>query len=598
MSQQTIGLGSVADDGTGDTLRDGGDKINDNFTELYTALTAANEGSDTTCFPLFYTAATGFIGLKTNTALTYNASTGALASTSFVGAFTGNVTGNADTVTWANEASDTTCFIGFSTAASGSLAPKTNTNMTFNASTGVVTFASSVLTTTDINGGTVDGAIVGGSSAAAGTFTTLTANTSILPGTDGAVDLGSTTAAFNNLHLDTGATINVENGNWVFTHSSGIGTVSTGDLRVTTAGTNTASVVTVGGTQTLTAKTLTSPVIGTSPTAAGATWTDLGTVTTADINGGTIDGAVIGGASAAAGTFTTATATQLVVTQGTITDPALNISSTVTWNDGADTFTAWKLNVTNTASDAASLLMDLQVGGTTVANVTVAGVVRSNAGNSYTTAQFGLGNTTNWGLGYHGAETLRGHLVASGATAACFGTAGFSTAGYLAWGGFNPDIFLFRDGASTLAQRDGTTAQVSRLYRTYTDGSNYERLALQSGAGYFEIATETAGTGTDDISVRLQAAGTGTYQLRGTASQAAELRLYEDTDAGTNYSAFKVGTQAGDLTYTLPTALGAAGSALTDAGGNGTLSWAVPAGGSFDSGKTVAVATMQPMAFQ
>jgi len=45
--------------------------------------------------------------------------------------------------------------------------------------TGVVTLASSVLTTTDINGGTVDGAVIGGASAAAGTFTTLTANTNL-----------------------------------------------------------------------------------------------------------------------------------------------------------------------------------------------------------------------------------------------------------------------------------------------------------------------------------------------------------------------------------------------------------------------------------
>lgn len=43
-------------------------------------------------------------------------------------------------------------------------------------STGVVTLASSVLTTTDINGGTIDGAVIGGSSAAAGTFTTVTAS--------------------------------------------------------------------------------------------------------------------------------------------------------------------------------------------------------------------------------------------------------------------------------------------------------------------------------------------------------------------------------------------------------------------------------------
>ena len=38
MANQTIGLGSVADDGTGDTLRAAGDKINDNFLELYNSL--------------------------------------------------------------------------------------------------------------------------------------------------------------------------------------------------------------------------------------------------------------------------------------------------------------------------------------------------------------------------------------------------------------------------------------------------------------------------------------------------------------------------------------------------------------------------------
>ena len=53
--------------------------------------------------------------------------------------------------------------------------------------------------------------------------------------------------------------------------------------------------------------------IGTNPsTFAGATIADLGTVTTADINGGTIDGTIVGGASAAAGTFTNLTATGTV----------------------------------------------------------------------------------------------------------------------------------------------------------------------------------------------------------------------------------------------------------------------------------------------
>ena len=38
MAYQAINIGSVADDGTGDTLRSGGDKVNDNFVELYTLL--------------------------------------------------------------------------------------------------------------------------------------------------------------------------------------------------------------------------------------------------------------------------------------------------------------------------------------------------------------------------------------------------------------------------------------------------------------------------------------------------------------------------------------------------------------------------------
>lgn len=44
MAQQTINLGTVANDGTGDSLRVGGDKINDNFTELYAAVGSGSGG--------------------------------------------------------------------------------------------------------------------------------------------------------------------------------------------------------------------------------------------------------------------------------------------------------------------------------------------------------------------------------------------------------------------------------------------------------------------------------------------------------------------------------------------------------------------------
>ena len=58
-----------------------------------------------------------------------------------------DITGNAGTVTVADETTDTTCFIGFYTAASGSLSGKTNANLTFNSNTGVLTLVAPVLGT-------------------------------------------------------------------------------------------------------------------------------------------------------------------------------------------------------------------------------------------------------------------------------------------------------------------------------------------------------------------------------------------------------------------------------------------------------------------
>ena len=56
-------------------------------------------------------------------------------------------------------------------------------------STGVVTVASAVLTTADINGGTADSVVIGGSTAAAGTFTTATASTNTDTSNTGSVTL-------------------------------------------------------------------------------------------------------------------------------------------------------------------------------------------------------------------------------------------------------------------------------------------------------------------------------------------------------------------------------------------------------------------------
>lgn len=71
--------------------------------------------------------------------------------------------------------------------------------------------------------------------------------------------------------------------------------------------------------------------------------------------------------------------------------------------------------------------------------------------------------------------------------------------GTLAFGTAN-DAILQRDAANTLAQRNGTAAQGFRLYNTFTDASNYERVEfgagiLGIGANTFAIGNTNAGTG-------------------------------------------------------------------------------------------------------
>ena len=80
----------------------GSDSVSVNFggggTVAYTGsltaanVTVANEATDTTCFPLFVTAATGDLGPKSNTGLTFNSNTATLTATAFSGPLTGNVT--------------------------------------------------------------------------------------------------------------------------------------------------------------------------------------------------------------------------------------------------------------------------------------------------------------------------------------------------------------------------------------------------------------------------------------------------------------------------------------------------------------------------
>ena len=170
--------------------------------------------------------------------------------------------------------------------------------------TGTVNFSSATVsnlgavTTADINGGTIDGVTIGGSSAGAGTFSSLTATTADINGgtVDNAVVGGSTPAA---------------------------GTFTS--LVATTADINGGTVdnATIGGT-----------------TPAAGTFSSL-TATTANIDGGSIDGTVIGGSTPAAisgttGTFSGAVSGTTGTFSGAVTGSNLNIANWDTaygWGD-------------------------------------------------------------------------------------------------------------------------------------------------------------------------------------------------------------------------------------------------------------------------
>jgi hypothetical protein len=68
------------------------------------------------------------------------------------------------------------------------------------------------------------------------------------------------------------------------------------------------------------------------------------------------------------------------------------------------------------------------------------------------------------------------------------------------------DLRLFRDAANTLALRNGTNAQVARIYGSFTSASVYKRLTLSSTT---TVATVAAETDTGDMDLALTPAGAG-----------------------------------------------------------------------------------------
>ncbi len=168
-----------------------------NATLASTSTITANNSTDETVYPVFVDGATGAQGLESDTGLTYNPSSGALTSTSFVGALTGNVTGNASgssgsctgnsatatlatTVTLsANNTANETVYPTFADGATGTQDLETDTGLTYNPSTGMLTSTGFTGTLTGNVTGNVTGNTSGSSGSCTGNSATATEATNI-----------------------------------------------------------------------------------------------------------------------------------------------------------------------------------------------------------------------------------------------------------------------------------------------------------------------------------------------------------------------------------------------------------------------------------
>lgn len=178
---------------------------------------------------------------------------------------------------------------------------------------------------------------------------------------------------------------------------------------------------------------------------------------------------------------------------GANTTPIFNLAGT--WNTSGNA-RGILLNITNTASGTASLFADFQIGGTSEL------VFARNGFNVGIPSIHKPGGTmcigaTNQDLIFGGSQNGIAHAIINNAILR------LRSDSVLGWSSnpadafnYGADLVLARDAANTFAQRNGTNAQTSRLYGTFTDSSNNRRLEITSTtAGIFTLTATGIGTG-------------------------------------------------------------------------------------------------------
>lgn len=151
----------------------------------------------------------------------------------------------------------------------------------------------------------------------------------------------------------------------------------------------------------------------------------------------------------------------------------------------------------------------------------------------------------------------------------------------------------------TALQLSGNLTMASATSVVDANGNELIKFPSTVASAVNEVTVSNAATGNNptisatgsdtNISLSFAAKGTGAYNFTGTTDTAAEVRLFEDADNGSNYVSFKAPTTiASNVAWTLPSADGTSGQFLST-NGSGTLSWSSSSGG-ISTGKSIAMA--------
>jgi hypothetical protein len=128
---------------------------------------------------------------------------------------------------------------------------------------------------------------------------------------------------------------------------------------------------------------------------------------------------------------------------------------------------------------------------------------------------YGMWHTSN-GWTFSDGTNIPVRLSAAGLHVVSPAIFGASYDGAIGWGNTYASTMVTQwreDAANIIGQRNGTNTQVYRVYNTFTNSSNNERLALQfvtyASARYAQLACESAGTGIANMNLVLSPKGTG-----------------------------------------------------------------------------------------